>query len=409
MRLFMTRILFLLVFILALVSPHGFAQDDVVPPLLVITDLRTVGGESSFAEARAFSEFARKEIEKTGQYRVISRSSMMSIVKANSFQLPCHELVCFVRLGRLLGADEVMAGYLQRQGDFLEITLRLIDVNEARFKKTVYHTAPNLPPDDLLGEWGLGIVYELFEIDADLLQTMGEEDQAGQPKIPDRIKFKYPGMAYIPAGETIIGSNNGDVCEYPPHAVFVDAFYIGTYEVTNQEYEKFVKATGHRAPSHWVGGRIPRGLDTHPVTWVSYEDAEAYCQWKDGRLPTEEEWERAARGNKLMKFPWGESFDKTKANTWEAGNGETVPVGAYPKGKSPFGVEDMAGNVFEWVSGFFTAYPGAKVRLKDYDKHLRVLRGGSWNFNDYYARTSHRFARSGGERSRSFGFRIARD
>ena len=121
------------------------------------------------------------------------------------------------------------------------------------------------------------------------------------------------------------------------------------------------------------------------------------------------EWERAAKGSENSLYPWGNKFDANRANTWEASRGGTVAIGSYPMGASPFGVEDMAGNVFEWVSGFFEPYPGAKADLPEFNQHFRILRGGAWNFNDYYARTTHRFARSGGERNRSYGFRMAKD
>ena len=381
------------------------------PPLLAITDLRTVGGEDSTAEAKAFSEFIRKEIDKTGFYRVISQSSMMSILQSNSFKLPCHELACFVQMGKLLGADLVLAGYLQRQGELLEITLRVIDVKNSRFKKTVYQTASNLKADQLFGDWGLKVIYDAFDVDKSQIKTASSEEMSSgmEPEIPAEVKNKYPGMIFIPAGDVFIGSNDGDLCEQPRHKVFANAFYIGKFEVTNKEYLEFVKATGHRAPSHWSGTVIPPGLDSHPVEWVSYEDAETYCTWRGGRLPSEAEWERAARSNQLLLYPWGNKFDTNRANTWEANRNGTAAVGSYPMGASPFGVEDMAGNVFEWVSGFLEAYPGSKVKLPEYNQHLRILRGGSWNFNDYYARTTHRFARSGGERSRCYGFRLAKD
>ncbi|MGC9326029.1 MAG: formylglycine-generating enzyme family protein, partial [Candidatus Hinthialibacter sp.] len=113
--------------------------------------------------------------------------------------------------------------------------------------------------------------------------------------------------------------------------------------------------------------------------------------------------------DKALAYPWGQEFDEDLANTWLSGRRSTAPVGSYPLGASPFGVQDMAGNVFEWVDGFFAPYPGSGVRLSESEKRYRILRGGSWNFSEYYARTTHRFARPGGDKSRSFGFRLARD
>lgn len=391
-------------------TPAGEIQ---LSPLLVITDLRPMDEQTSVTEAQAFSEFIRREVDRTGLYRVLSRASMLSILKANSFPYPCHELPCFAAMGRLLGADQVMAGYFKRQGAQIEVTLRVIDVPGALFIKTVHRYGSNLTSSELMGEWGRQLISEAFQIEKALL---GEESGAGttspatQPDaVPDAVKNKYPGMIYIPEGWTVIGSNSGDPGEMPPHKVHVAAFYISRYEVTNQEYAEFVHATGHAPPRHWTDGAIPPGLETHPVNWVSFVDAEAYCLWKGGRLPTEEEWEYAAHGPKPRLYPWGDTFDSNRANTWESNRHDTAPVGSYPQGESPFGVEDMAGNVFEWVNSFFRAYPGAKIHLKEFDRHLRVLRGGSWNFNAYYARTTHRFARSGAEIGRSFGFRFARD
>ncbi len=403
---------FLLTGLAAIVS---FAEKrPLLPPILVITDLRMMGDEASVAEAQAFSEFVRKEIERTGLYRILSRSSMRAILKANSFTLQAHELSDFARMGRLLGADQVMAGYLKRNGKSLEITLRVIDVRRARFINTARRVAVDRPVSSFLGDWGREFICETFEIDPRHLQSDAPTAPVSIPSlkptpIPRAIQTKYPGMIFIPAGNTLVGSNNGDPCERPAHQVRIEAFYIGQFEVTCEEYAEFIHTTSHAPPPDWNGSDVPSGLDKHPVSRVSFEDAEAYCLWRGGRLPSEAEWERAARGSGRRIYPWGNQFDSNRANTWDSGRKGTAPVGSYPQGKSGFGVEDISGNVFEWVADFFAPYPGAKIKVKDYDKHYRVLRGGSWNFNDYYARSTHRLARSGGEKGRSFGFRFARD
>jgi len=399
------------VFFLAALAAAG-EEKEAVSPLLAITDMRTLGDEASIAEAQAFSEFIRSELAQTKLFRVLSRSSMMAILKTNSFPYPCHELQCFASMGRLLGADQVLAGHIQRKESGVEVTMRLIDVKSSRFLNMVYRSAAALSDRELMGEWGRDIIYETFKIDPEQIE-IAKKSSASKPQkiddfLPPAIKFKYPGMIYIPAGETVIGANDGDVCEQPVHKVYVEAFYIGEYETTNAEYMEFVKSTGHRPPLHWKNGAIPDGFENHPVTWVSYEDAEAYCKWINGRLPTETEWERAAHGSSASVYPWGRNFSPRCANTWEAGRGGMVVVGSFPLGDSPYQVKDMAGNAFEWVADFFLPYPGATEKLEEYDKHLRILRGGSWNFNAYYARTTHRFARAGGEQGRSYGFRLAR-
>lgn len=397
MRFFASFIIFLCL------TPAIFSQSI---PLLVITDLRIVTNGSSIAEANAFSEFIRREIEQSGQYRVLSRSSMLAILKNKNFKLPCFELPCFTEMGLLLSADQVLAGNIHRDEDQFEIILRLIDCKENKILNTVYHTKLNLTESELFGSWGRHVIEDVFAFgDKKNSKVILKEDG----KIPDRILNKYTGMVYIPAGEVYLGSMTGDDVERPVQRKLIDAFYIGKFEVTNSEYKKFVESTNAAPPAHWDGGVIPVGLENHPVVWISFEDADSYCNWIGARLPTEAEWERAAKSNQQWDYPWGAEFDADKANTWETGRHGTSPVGLMFRGASPFGVEDMSGNAFEWVSGFFESHSGKKSSNVLFDQHLRVLKGGSWNFNAYYARVSHRLPRSGGENGRSYGFRTARD
>ncbi|HZR41923.1 MAG TPA: SUMF1/EgtB/PvdO family nonheme iron enzyme [Ktedonobacteraceae bacterium] len=136
-------------------------------------------------------------------------------------------------------------------------------------------------------------------------------------------------------------------------------FEIGKYPITNLEYNRFIEATGHKAPKQWLEGTFPQEEATHPVRGISSTDAEAYCKWlsnqtgKKYRLPTEWEWEWAAAGPQGWKYPWGNQFDKNKCNTKEAGIENTTPVGSYPAGMSPYGASDMCGNVYEITKGYF--------------------------------------------------------
>jgi formylglycine-generating enzyme required for sulfatase activity len=204
-------------------------------------------------------------------------------------------------------------------------------------------------------------------------------------------------MVSIPAGEFTMGNNGrgtvdgpGDPDETPSHKVYLDAFEMDLYETTNAMYQKFVEATGHRPPKHWKGNHYPEGKANHPVVYVDWFDADAFCQWADKRLPTEEEWERAARGMDERIFPWGNTFSNKMANTpqyWLAKGanedtlglkGGTLPVGSFEHGKSPYGLYDMAGNVYEWTSSWYLPYPGNKVWNMHYGQKNKVLRGGSW-------------------------------
>jgi formylglycine-generating enzyme required for sulfatase activity len=196
------------------------------------------------------------------------------------------------------------------------------------------------------------------------------------PKSPPptaRIEAPIPGevrlfggveMVYVPEGKFWMGSEDGDPDargdEKPQHEVYLDAFWIDRTPVTNGEYGRFVEATGQEKPKHWQDGRIPEGKEDHPVIWVSWYDAQDYCRWRGEqagvavRLPTEAEWEKAARGTDGQRYPWGNEFDREKCNSKEGGSGDTTPVGRYsPACDSPYGLADMAGNVWEWCNDWY--------------------------------------------------------
>ncbi|MFM7582473.1 MAG: formylglycine-generating enzyme family protein, partial [Caldilinea sp.] len=201
----------------------------------------------------------------------------------------------------------------------------------------------------------------------------------------------------VPAGEFRMGSNDYDD-EKPIHTVDLDAFAIAKYPVTNSQYACFVAATGRRAPSHWDGATPPEGRRTHPVVNVSWEDAAAFCAWLGEqekatiRLPTEAEWEKAARGTDGRKYPWKGPFDKTRCNMNETGIGGTSPVGIFPAGESPYEVAEMAGNVWEWVNDWYDkkyySVSPAKNPQGPATGERRVLRGGSWVSDDDLVRSS---------------------
>ncbi|MDT0616218.1 SUMF1/EgtB/PvdO family nonheme iron enzyme [Streptomyces lancefieldiae] len=133
-------------------------------------------------------------------------------------------------------------------------------------------------------------------------------------------------------------------------SVWLESFHIDIYPTSNEDYAKFVLATGHRPPQHWPGGHCPVVLATHPVVWVTWHDANAYAQWAGKSLPTARQWEKAARGPRGRVYPWGNEPTAAKANTAEAGIDATTPVSRYQSGVSPYGAFDMCGNVWEWCS-----------------------------------------------------------
>ena len=224
----------------------------------------------------------------------------------------------------------------------------------------------------------------------------------------------------VPAGVVRLGSDApasrgpAPEDEVPRHACEIGAVELTTAPVTNEQYAAFVAATGRPAPIHWVDCTLPAGLEQHPVTHVDWHDAAAFCAWAGGRLPTEAEWEHAARGNDDRLYPWGdEAPDERRAHAGQGlKHGATAAVGCAPGGSSPYGLLDMAGNVWEWVSSGYRRYPydAADGREDPQSDESRVLRSGSFaSLTAGHLRCARRSASRPGRRSAHIGFRVARD
>ena len=188
-------------------------------------------------------------------------------------------------------------------------------------------------------------------------------------------------MVFVPAGEFLMGSDEGSPDEKPVHRVTLDGYWIYRYEVTVAQYRKFCQETGREMPT-----KPPWGWeDDYPVVNVSWEQARAYCEWAGGRLPTEAEWEKAARGTDGRKYPWGNDWvDNWCAHAIGMKEGPgTVPVGSYPRGVSPYGLYDMSGNALEWVADWYsenyyaTAPPRNPTGPESSTTGSRVVRGGA--------------------------------
>jgi len=216
-------------------------------------------------------------------------------------------------------------------------------------------------------------------------------------------------VVYIPPGEFQMGLSlypDGD--EYPQHTVYVDGFWIGKYEVTNAQYRKCVEAGACQKPvdSKWYN---KPDCANWPVVYVDWHRARDYAQWAGGRLPTEAEWEKAARGTDGRTYPWGDFWDPKKCNTRDGGPDEPSPVGKYsPAGDSPYGVSDMAGNVWEWTSSLLRPYPynPGDGREDPNSLEAQVLRGGSWSYHPDNSRSWFRYVPPDDRYGRSMGFRL---
>jgi formylglycine-generating enzyme len=227
-------------------------------------------------------------------------------------------------------------------------------------------------------------------------------------------------LVQIPAGEFSMGSDAGFPAERPVHRVMVERYWISKQLVTNAQYAQFVSQTDHRVPyvddprvttENWDVQQqtYPPGRGQHPVVLVSWHDAAAYCAWAGGRLPTEAEWERAARGGLEGKlYPWGDEIDPTQAN-YDNRSG-TSPVGMYPA--NAYGLYDVAGNAWEWVADWYDPryYRVSPLTNPPGPAHgaTRVLRGGAWLLFPQFCRVAYRFREGADFRFNLIGFRLAR-
>lgn len=209
----------------------------------------------------------------------------------------------------------------------------------------------------------------------------------GTPAPPD-------GMVYVPAGGFIMGSEEGDPDERPRHIAETGAFFIDIYEVSNAEFARFDP-----------GFTFPEGRENNAAI-VNWFQADSYARWAGKRLPTEKEWEKAARGTDGRIFPWGNTFDESYV-VWDQ---KTSRGGSIARPKSPYGCFDMAGSVWEWTADWYQPYPGNKIPMEQYGRKYKVMRGGS-NFNNWsFYRTTQRYYLHPQEISRYFvGFRCVKD
>ena len=237
-------------------------------------------------------------------------------------------------------------------------------------------------------------------------------------------------MILIPAGEFTMGSDDVDASgksqefgfneplylnEHPKRTIRLSAFYIDKYEVTNGEFKKFLRdLQKYSEPQiQTLVERLQLQQDNLPVRNLTWFKADEYCRFIGKRLPSEAEWEKAARGADGREYPWGNDWNPDYVNAGQ-GEADLAPVGSFENGKSPYGVYDMAGNVMEWTADWYETYPGAEYQSPNYGKKRRVVRGGSWGGVGHYViphyfRVAYRFNFPPDQAFNDVGFRCAKD
>lgn len=274
-----------------------------------------------------------------------------------------------------------------------------------------------LPDPTRQTPFGVNLVTESLGLGPSLAFAQPQRQDPSKAPAPEvrRLGKDQSEMVLIPAGEFTMGSNNVERDEGPAHKVLLAAFWIDRYEVTNEQYMKFMEATHRRPPASWSSPKL--GDSEQPVVGVSWEDANAYAKWAGKRLPTEAEWEKAARGAGMSSvsnlYPWGSRWDEKKANSAESAPGKTTGVRELPEGVSPFGVFNMAGNAAEWVADwyapdYYQKSPGENPKGPE-TGIWKVVRGGGWWCKLEHCEVTDRRKEAPTTQTSSIGFRCALD
>lgn len=335
-----------------------------------------------------------------------------------------------VTLMKSIDSTHVLGGKIFLWKQKYGVTLRLIelpDVDRARVERAWANSAADIPA--VIEELAAKLFSPPTEVEntrdpaSNVDKKKGDAERNGVPAKVEALLEEHPEMVYVPGGKFLMGNDNDSdadnipvdpsrregvsrlvllATEKPEQTVTLGPFLIDRHEVTNAQYKKF-------RPSHV----FPAEKGDHPVTGISWHDAQAYAAWAGKRLPTEEEWEKAARGTDGRKWPWGNVFERGRCNL---GAGIT-PVGSFEGDRSPYGALDMAGNVQEWTASPFTAYRGNFSKNIAFDPKKKVVRGSYYGGNDFLARCSMRFCALPGARDVKpegqnygyIGFRCAMD
>jgi len=321
---------------------------------------------------------------------------------------------CLAQLGKELGADRVVRATLtiqrkmQSEGAVWVWVLHQVRVEPG--EAYGHFERAGVRPRSYWREWSRELAQRLALFDPATRVELADP----APARPAAGPVEIPGMVYVPGGEFVMGGEFGEPDELPRHIVRLDPYYIGEHEVTIEEYRPCVDQGVCPEPCIWNDPKFnqPR----QPVVCANWDDAVAYCAFRGGRLPTEAEWEYAARGTDERRFPWGDDWHPEWVNqhTPDDGYKHTAPVGSFPENRSPFGAYDMAGNAWEWVRDYWVPdyYPTSPRHDPPGSSKgkRRVMRGGSWMYDvPFFVTTSNRSPGWPFRRKEYVGLRCAMD
>jgi formylglycine-generating enzyme required for sulfatase activity len=412
----------------------AFAEDK---PKVAVVQFDSIGVEPSLGMAA--SEILTTHLASREQaFRVVERTQLQKAMQELGYQTSALvDPESAVQIGKHLGARYIVVGSVTRFGSSYSLNARIVEVETAETRSVEPLTTPELNPTSVI-ELSQKIAIRLNRLIAPALAPSplplnGLDRATPRPPLPTPsgansqapVPLKQIGqMISIPAGHFLRGDqfNEGQEDERPARTIYLDAFWIMEHEVTQKQYMGFIQATGRKPPLKCHYGKPswdPDGATAdYPVVCVNWKDANAYCNWAGMRLPTEAEWEKAARGPQGLRFAWGNASPSCEKSSFSGCKGSEAglrAVGSKPLGLSPYGLHDMTGSVWEWVQDWYDSRYYAQSPESNPtgpagkgEKATKVLRSGSYGHDAFAIRASNRSDLDIEYTSHFTGFRCAR-
>lgn len=417
----LTSILIMIGLVAMTVMASAGASDK---PKVAVVPFESIGVEASLGLAAA-EILGTRLASREHVFQVVERTQLQRAIQELGYQSSAFvDADSAIQVGRQLGAQYIVVGSVTKFGESYTLNARIVTVETGEARSVDPISAASLSPD---------FVISLAEQVGARLDALINPAAAAQAPPTGSLPSTRPSslaaqsapsadlypLVLIPAGAFLRGDNHGDgqADEKPVRQIYLDAYYIGKYEVTQAQYQRYLLATGRREPLQCNFGFHRWDLEQRadqPVVCINWAEAKAFCEWAGMRLPSEAEWEKAARGTEGPKYPWGDEIDCDHSvySGCKDGEGDLHRVGSRSRGQSPYGIFDMAGNVWEWTHDFYLAeyYQQAPERNpRGPERGSRhVLRGGGYGHDGFALRSSNRSDLEPEHRNSSTGIRCAK-